>query len=148
MSHKIRFTGHHSGFIELKSFQTGFSLIPAILTLASTRGEYDAKLGGEPFKTDDEGLARLVNISSQAEDSIAGAVEAIGLLLATSEISGVSLESIRELGWLLTGLSELRSIIAEAREDATAHLAQGGYGPHTGPEPNPVGRASTADVRA
>lgn len=123
----IRFDAHHSGTLNARGNMTSWGCLPAIFTLANTRQPYNNAIHGEPFQTDAAGLKRLVDISEDAEDAIADAVEVIGILLAQADAGNVDAEIISRAGWLLAGLAEMRRVVASTRSDAGYHLSTGRY---------------------
>jgi hypothetical protein len=121
-ANSIRFSGHHSGALEMGRGATPWGYLPAIFTLANTRQNYSTETCSEPFQTDTAGLDRLADMSESAEGAIADAIEVIGDLLANCETEELDPGTVRSIGWLLSGLSELRGIVAFTRSDAAFQL--------------------------
>jgi hypothetical protein len=117
----IKFTGHHSNALSTGSGTTAWSYLPAILTLASTRD------CNQRIRTDADGLAKLVSLADGVEESIADAIAVIGDLLANCETEELDPGTLNNVGWLLTGLAEIRGVISQGRRDAEHQMSTGAY---------------------
>lgn len=121
MSSSITFGGKDH---PLRNGKTSLSNLDVLFCAAESH-EYIKGLGHIISGTDTESVEKLESIVFNNDVRINESIRAVGILMASIDHSSIEAFDLNNIGWLLTGLSELKNALDDANtviEQTKEHL--------------------------